>query len=151
MSECARNSPRVLVVDDCRISSLLMRHILKKEGMLSDAAASGSAGLEKALSKAYDIIFLDLMLPDMSGFEVARRLREHPFARRPTIYVFTAGGEHVGPERCMEMGLDGFFQKPIVPSQVAQLAQEALAGDGADNGRAGEGGPEAEPPLQSRP
>lgn len=121
------DSPRILVVDDCRMTSLLLKHILGKLGVRVDSAADGRQGLEMALSHPYPLIFLDVMLPQIDGFEVCRQIREAEFERQPRVIVLTAMGEEYSPERCKNSGVDGIFFKPLVPSQIVEIARETLA------------------------
>jgi two-component system response regulator ResD len=116
------------VVDDCRISTLLLRHILQAEGISSDSAVTGPEAVEKAIAGDYSLILLDIMLPGMDGFEVAGRIRRHPFQHRPRIILLTAMGEHFRSEKVAESGADGVFFKPIVPSRIAQLARRIVSG-----------------------
>lgn len=135
--------PKVLVVDDCRMNSLLLRHILSCEGIPSDSAATGPEALEKAVNGKYELILLDIMLPGMNGFEIARHLREQPLEPQPRIYMLTAMGEHFRPELVEEVGADGHFFKPIVPSAVRSIAQRLLG----DTGHEESAGDSKEPPV----
>jgi len=116
---------RALVVDDCRISQLLMKHVLTKAGVKADCAGNGEQGLELALKNHYPLIFLDLLLPDIDGSEVCRRIRAATALERPRVYFITALGEGLSPSRVSAAGADGIFFKPIVPSEILAAARTA--------------------------
>ena len=118
--------PRVLVVEDCRMTSLLLRHILGKLGVHVDSAMTGEEALSLALSDTeYPLIFLDVMLPDLDGFEICRRIRAAESIVRPRIYFLTAMGEAYSNNH-EEVGGDGVFFKPVVPSQIHQIVRETV-------------------------
>lgn len=118
---------KVLVVDDCRMSSLLLRYILGGEGVPSDAAGTGPDAVEKALAGDYDLILLDIVLPGFDGIEVARRIRRDPRVRQPRIILLTAMGETFRPDMVEEAGAEDVLFKPITPSRIARVAQELRA------------------------
>jgi CheY-like chemotaxis protein/anti-sigma regulatory factor (Ser/Thr protein kinase) len=81
---------RLLLIDDDETVHAMLEHELAKEGYLLDSATSGAEGLERAELLRPDVIILDLMMPGMSGFEVAERLRAHEPTSRIPIVVLTA-------------------------------------------------------------
>jgi putative two-component system response regulator len=115
----------VLVVDDCRINLLLVKHILSKVGIKADTAGCGLEGLSLSRLKEYPLILLDIMLPDIDGFEVYRRIREEEKAWHPKIVFLTAMGESYPENRASEVGADGVYFKPLVPSQILDLARKS--------------------------
>ena len=118
--------PRVLVVEDCRMTSLLLRHILSKLGVHVDSAMTGEQALSLALGgNEYPLIFLDVMLPDLDGFEICRRIRATETDVRPRIYFLTAMGESYSNNH-EEVGGDGVFFKPVVPSQIHQVVKDTV-------------------------
>lgn len=110
---------RLLVVDDEEQLSAAMRRGLVQEGFAVDVAATGPAALELAAGGEYDVILLDLMLPGLSGYEVARRLR----ARgdwTPILVVSAKDGEYDQAD-ALDYGADDFLAKPF--SFVVLLAR----------------------------
>ena len=117
---------RVLVVEDCRMTSLLLKHIMGKLGVQVDSAMTGEQALALALGEnEYPLIFLDVMLPDLDGFEVCRRIRAAETTVRPRIYFLTAMGESYSNKH-VEVDGDGVFFKPVVPSQIHQIVRDTV-------------------------
>lgn len=131
--------PSVLVLeDDADISALLRLH-LEEAGYHCDVEADGSAGLERVLSRSYDLLVLDLMLPGTDGLEICRRVRA---AGRPTvILMLTARGEELDKVLGLELGADDYVTKPFSIREVLARVKALLRR--VDPGRADEG--KAEP------
>jgi CheY-like chemotaxis protein len=80
----------------------------------ADLASDGEEALAAADRRAYDVIFLDLQMPGLDGFEVARRLRQRqPDGGRPKIVALTANVFAEDRERCWGVGMDGYLAKPV--------------------------------------
>ena len=122
------DSPKVLVIDSCRMTVLLLTHILGKIGVRVDAAADGEEGLEMASSESYPMIFIDFMAPKLGGRELCGKLRSVQCAEdlTPNIVLMTDMGEDYCPSMREKVGADGVFFKPLVPSQIAELVKETL-------------------------
>jgi CheY-like chemotaxis protein len=117
---------RILVIDDCRINVLLLKHVLSRLDVKVDSAGTGEEGLALASQQNYPLIFLDIMLPGLDGLEVCRQLRARPLQPRPRIVLLTAMGEQFSQSKVAEVGADGVFFKPIVPSRILEIARETL-------------------------
>lgn len=99
----------LLVDDDAKLCGLL-RDYLEGFGFSLDVAEDASSGLEKAVANEYDVILLDMMLPDMDGLDVLRRLRE--IGSTP-IVIFSAQDEEASRIVGLEMGADDYVPKPF--------------------------------------
>ncbi len=117
---------KILVVDDCRMNSLLLRHILSQQGTQSDAASTGPEALTKAIEGSYHLIFMDIVLPGMDGLEVARHLIQHDFEVDPKIVFMTGVGENSDTSWVEASGACDILLKPIAPSSVTRLLKIAL-------------------------
>jgi two-component system, OmpR family, phosphate regulon response regulator OmpR len=108
----------LLVEDDARLADMLIEY-LGQAGLTVAHAALGAAALEKIEATAYDAIVLDLMLPDMDGLDVCRKLR----ARHDTpVLMLTARGDAVDRIVGLELGADDYLPKPFEPRElVARL------------------------------
>jgi two-component system phosphate regulon response regulator PhoB len=104
---------KVLVVDDEEDLLELLRFNLSKEGYQVSCAASGGEALKSVRADPPDVILLDLMLPDMDGLEVARRLRSDPDTRNVPIVMLTAKGEESDIVTGLELGADDYVTKPF--------------------------------------
>jgi two-component system response regulator CpxR len=107
---------RVLVVDDDTELCQLLSEYLATEGYTVEAVHTGQRGIERALEGDHAIVVLDVMLPDLKGFEVLRRIRaESP---RP-ILMLTARGDEQDRILGLEMGADDYLAKPFNPRELS--------------------------------
>jgi two-component system alkaline phosphatase synthesis response regulator PhoP len=104
---------KVLVVDDEEDLLELLRFNLSKEGYQVSCAASGGEALKSVRADVPDLILLDLMLPDIDGLEVARRLRNDSDTRNIPIVMLTAKGEEADIVTGLELGADDYITKPF--------------------------------------
>jgi len=111
-AEIATEVARILVVDDLLDNCFLLQTILESEGYLVEVADSGQAALESIVSNPPDLVLLDVMMPEMNGFEVTRRLRQNPSLPFIPILLVTGYSEPT-PADGFDVGADGFIRKPI--------------------------------------
>ncbi len=104
---------RILVIDDDADVHPLLRVTLTRLGYEPDLTVRADDGLARAASQAYDLVLLDLMMPDLDGFEVARRLRADPATRDVPILVLTARSQLADEDAALEAGADDYLAKPI--------------------------------------
>lgn len=103
----------VLVVDDDPNNRKLMETLLSYEGYAVTSAASGAAALAAVAVRPPDLILLDLMMPDMDGFEVVRRLRANPETRGIRVVMVTALDDDASRVRLAAAGVDRLILKPV--------------------------------------
>ncbi|HUQ29748.1 MAG TPA: ATP-binding protein [Usitatibacter sp.] len=111
----------ILVVEDNIDSCETMRALLEAHGHRVEAATDGVTGLERALAVHPEVILLDVGLPRMDGYEVARRIRASNGARRPFIIAVTGYGAPEDRERALESGFDAHVTKPVEYSTLVAL------------------------------
>ena len=102
---------RLLIVEDEPAMLRGLRDNLEAEGYDVDSAMDGKSGLEKVLGNTYDLIILDVMLPQLSGFDVLKKVREKGIGT-PTI-MLTARGEEIDRVVGLELGADDYITKPF--------------------------------------
>ena len=112
----------LLVDDDAKLCGLL-RDYLEGFGFSLDVAEDASSGLEKAVANEYDVILLDMMLPDMDGLDVLRRLRE--IGSTP-IVIFSAQDEETSRIVGLEMGADDYVPKAVSPRELLARVRAVL-------------------------
>ena len=117
----------VLVIDDERDMLLLCRINLTNSGMAVSCASSGEDGLQAAFDQTPDAVVLDLMMPQMDGFEVLRRLRENEGTRDVPIVVLTAKTSKEDRDRCYALGADAFMTKPFDPDKLTRELDSLMA------------------------
>lgn len=113
----------ILVVDDEERIRRLLKMYLEREGFFIDEAEDGEIALEKALHINYDLIILDLMLPEMDGIEVCKRVRE---SKSTPIIMLTAKGEETNRVHGFEAGADDYVVKPFSPREVVYRVKAIL-------------------------
>jgi len=118
---------KILVVDDDLDSLKLIGLMLQRNGYEVLAASAGSQALAKATADPPDLIILDVMMPDMSGLEVCRRLRKNPDTKGIPIIMFTAKTLIDDKVAGYEAGADDYLTKPTHPAELASRVKEILA------------------------
>ncbi|MBK6266710.1 response regulator [Marivirga sp. S37H4] len=103
---------KVLVVEDIALNQLLMRTLLDDFGFECDIAVNGKVAIEKLESKAYDIILMDLQMPEMNGFEATEYIRKKLKLNMPII-ALTADVTTADLARCKSVGMNDYISKPI--------------------------------------
>lgn len=105
---------RILLVDDQRINRLVASHQLKRLGCLVvTEAESGMAALEYLRHTTYDVVLMDMQMPEMDGLEATRQLRLVPLAIQPVVIAMTANAYAEDRDKCMAAGMDQFLSKPV--------------------------------------
>jgi DNA-binding response OmpR family regulator len=102
--------PRILIIDDDKDLTEMLVEYLGPEGFEVEVARSGETGLSRALGDKFGLVILDVMLPEINGFEVLRRLRGH--SQTPVI-MLTARGQEVDRIVGLEVGADDYLSKPF--------------------------------------
>ena len=109
-----RALPRILIVDDDADAADSLASLVQSEGY-GDArvAYTGAAALTLAVEFRPTVLLVDLDLPDMSGYDVARQLHQHPHLQNLRLIALTASSEHPGRELAREAGIERYLSKPV--------------------------------------
>lgn len=113
----------VLIAEDSAINQIFMQRSLGKICGRIDIAENGAQAVEFAKANKYDIILMDIFMPEMDGYEATRVIREHLGVKTPIVAVTSVSlpGEE---EKCMEAGMNGYIVKPFTPEVVKKLISE---------------------------
>lgn len=126
---------RILVVEDDASIRLGLEDTLTAKGYVVDAVSRGDVGLAQAVESPPDLIVLDIMLPDMDGFEVCRRLKETPALREIPVIILSARGAELDRVRGLELGADDYVTKPFslmeLLARVSAVLRRSGRGEGA--------------------
>jgi signal transduction histidine kinase/HPt (histidine-containing phosphotransfer) domain-containing protein len=123
---------RILLVDDNAINQKVAARILAQIGYRPDLAENGLKALAALDANVYDLVFMDLMMPEMGGLEAAeairerqKNLREHPtYSRRIVIVAMTAHAMQSDRDKCIEVGMDDYLAKPIRPADLRTIIEK---------------------------
>jgi CheY-like chemotaxis protein len=111
----------VLIVEDNDDAREMMRHLLLLAGHAVREAPDGVTGLTMALERPPDVAIVDVGLPGLDGFELARRLRADPRGRATTLIALTGYGQSETRARALEAGFDAFLVKPLAAEALERI------------------------------
>ncbi len=117
---------KVLICDDEPYIIESLSYLVKREGYEVVAAEDGQEGLNKAREILPDLIFLDVMMPRISGFEVCQQLKEDERTKGIHIIILTARGEEFDERRGKEAAADEYITKPFSPRKLSAKIHEIL-------------------------
>lgn len=112
---------RVLIVEDDTAAASAMAELLEDLGCDADIAADGLTAIERTTEWRPDIVLLDIGLPSMNGYDVARRIREIPEVRSTLIIAITGFSETEDKKRAYEVGIDLHLTKPVKIGFIKEL------------------------------
>lgn len=118
---------KILIIDDDVDTLRLVGLMLQRQGYEISAASNGTQGLAKALEERPNLILLDVMMPDMDGYEVTRRLRKNPVTVSIPILMFTAKTQLDDKVIGFEVGADDYLTKPTHPTELQAHVKVLLA------------------------
>ncbi|HWP94244.1 MAG TPA: response regulator [Gammaproteobacteria bacterium] len=127
MSPPDRDRPLVLIIDDSPTEQIVFVRWLKAAGYDVATADDGTSGVEKARLERPDAILLDIVMPGMSGFQVARQLRKDPATSTVGIVVVTTKREDSERYWAMKQGADRYLTKPVAEADLLAALAEVLA------------------------
>lgn len=108
----------ILVVDDSATSRVVIGRQLKKLACEVITACDGASALATLAQHVFDLVLLDCQMPDVSGYEVARRFRKTAACACTPIIAISAASDALHLQRCAASGIDGVLEKPLPPEQL---------------------------------
>ena len=120
--------PRVLVVEDEDNIAIALEFLITREGYGHDRVASGAEALPRIRDTRPDLVLLDVMLPEVSGYEICEGIRTDPALARVKVLMMTARGSALERRKGMELGADGFISKPFELQDLRAEVRRLLAG-----------------------
>jgi signal transduction histidine kinase/DNA-binding response OmpR family regulator len=114
----------ILLAEDNPINQIVATSILDEIAYKADIAEDGKQALEALRKKAYDVIFMDMQMPEMDGLEATRRIRaDFPPDRQPIIVAMTANAMDGDKQNCLAAGMNDYISKPVLPEAVEAVLE----------------------------
>jgi CheY-like chemotaxis protein len=119
---------KVLVVDDNEVNILIAKRFLGKWGLVIDFAANGEEAIAKIMEHTYDLVFMDIRMPGIDGFDTTRIIRElpGPYYKEVPIIALTASTLHNEHNKFKESGMNGHILKPFNPNEIKEVLNTYL-------------------------
>lgn len=119
-------NPRILVADDEPINLKVMQRLLKHCGINCEVAHDGLECVQKAESGKYDVILMDINMPNMDGIDATREISRLLSPEGPKIIAVTASVSNMQKQECDEVGFSGFIPKPVRIDKLVEVLSEHL-------------------------
>lgn len=120
----AQKSRRILLVDDVVSDAQMLAELLNHLGQDARAVGDGAQALAIVPSFVPDVVILDLDMPGLDGFEVAKALKQTPGLENTGIIALTGWSDNTVRERCAQVGFHHFFSKPVAANQILRALAE---------------------------
>ena len=117
----------ILVIDDEPYILRSLSYLLQREGYRVETATNGEEGLRRVRSLQPPLVFLDIMMPQMNGYEVCEQVKQDPSLEGTYVIMLSAKGQQIDRERGLLGGADEYMTKPFSPREVAQRVRTILA------------------------
>ncbi|MBA3533753.1 MAG: GAF domain-containing protein [Ardenticatenales bacterium] len=119
---------RILLAEDNAINQMLALHLLQQIGYRADAVTNGLEVIEALLRQPYDVVLMDVQMPEMDGLETTRFIRRtSPGKQQPRIIAMTANAMQGDREHCLEAGMDDYVSKPVVPTELIAALRRSVS------------------------
>ena len=129
LRETTRRNVRILLVEDNKVNKLVAVGILGKLGFIADTADNGQQAIEMLEAASYDIVFMDVQMPVMDGYQATKTIRGGKTkAANPNVPIIamTAHAMQSDREKCLQWGMDDYISKPISPQELAKALEKWL-------------------------
>lgn len=121
-------SPTVLIVDDDPNIVVALEFLMRHAGYAVATAADGRQALDYLADREADLLILDVMMPNLNGFEVCAEVRATPRLARLPILILTAKGREAEKARGLALGANAYLSKPFATHELVELARRLLSG-----------------------
>jgi signal transduction histidine kinase/FixJ family two-component response regulator len=115
-----RQQKKILVVDDHELNRELLVSLLKEHDYHAETAANGLQAIEKLTAAKFDVVLMDIQMPELDGIETTKRIRSQLQLHTPII-AFTAFNQPAEKQACTDAGMDGYLSKPVNERELMQL------------------------------
>jgi CheY-like chemotaxis protein len=129
ISLAAPNRTRVLLAEDNKVNQILALGLLEKRGYAVAVVGDGRAAVDAIKTDRFDLVFMDIQMPEMDGLEATAAIRAHEqrTGEHIPIIAMTAHALNGDRERCLAAGMDGYVSKPIRVAELDRAIERVLA------------------------
>ncbi len=121
----APGAMEILLAEDNSVNQVVALSLLKRLGRTAHVANNGREAVEMIAAGDYDLVFMDLQMPEMGGLEAAEAVRKLPLRKQPRIIALTANAFEEDRDKCLSAGMDGFISKPFGFESLSREIAEA--------------------------
>jgi signal transduction histidine kinase/CheY-like chemotaxis protein/ligand-binding sensor domain-containing protein len=111
---------RILIAEDNPINQQLIMHVLTRLGYQPELAENGSFALNAVISSSFDLVLMDMQMPEMDGLEATQRIRQLTLDKQPVIIALTANAMQGDKERCLAAGMNDYLSKPVKLEELTE-------------------------------
>ncbi|MCC6000027.1 MAG: response regulator [Pararhodobacter sp.] len=129
----------ILVIEDEDNIAIALDYLMTREGYALERIATGAGAVDLIRDTRPDLVLLDVMLPEVSGYEICQNVRLDPALAAVKILMMTARGSAMERRKGLAMGADGFISKPFELKELRAEVRRILAGEPAPQGEAASG------------
>ncbi len=115
------NAIRVLLVEDDAINQMVARELLRQLGVAVTVANNGIEALAILAETSFHLIFMDIQMPEMDGYESTKLIRQHPQYQHTPIIAMTAHATTTEPDKCLAAGMNDYLSKPCTPAELMNM------------------------------
>ena len=126
-----KDHKRILVIEDEDNIAIALDYLMTREGYRLERIATGAGAVDLIRDQQPDLVLLDVMLPEVSGYEICQSVRADPDVGKTPILMMTARGSAMERRKGLAMGADGFISKPFELKELRAEVRRILAGEPA--------------------
>lgn len=124
----------ILIADDEPYVIRSLSYVLQREGYGVESAADGQEAMARIEALRPDLVFLDLSLPRLDGFQVCGQIKDRPDLRSIYVIILTARGQREDRTKGLQAGADAFMTKPFSPKEIIDKLRQVLGSSGGPSG-----------------
>ena len=122
-----KTEAKILVAEDNVMNQLLIKHLLRSRGYKFDLVVNGAEAVETLKTQTYDLVLMDIMMPEMDGYEAMRQIRGKQRFKKLPIIALTAKAMKDDKQKCINAGANDYITKPVAVERLLSLMRVWLS------------------------